>query len=212
MVECCGAKTRSGAPCKAKRMANGRCRMHGGKSTGAPKTPGSLYSRYLTEEEQRICAALKLGSIDDELRLTRIRLMRALALENKIDSNDPDSELQIESKAIEPQLIGGMIDTEINEQGEEVEITITRRQFRRRDYSGLIDRLTARIANLESQRSMLLNNSLDTERKQLELDRLKKDKAAGVVHNVIVVPHCTSVDDWEKAAQIQQQGLTDNDV
>ncbi|MCS1350286.1 HGGxSTG domain-containing protein [Mechercharimyces sp. CAU 1602] len=32
----CGAKTRSGNPCKNNAMANGRCRMHGGKSTGAP--------------------------------------------------------------------------------------------------------------------------------------------------------------------------------
>ena len=32
----CGAKTRSGMPCANGRMANGRCRMHGGKSTGAP--------------------------------------------------------------------------------------------------------------------------------------------------------------------------------
>jgi hypothetical protein len=34
----CGACTRAGASCKAPAMANGRCRMHGGKSTG-PKTP-----------------------------------------------------------------------------------------------------------------------------------------------------------------------------
>lgn len=33
----CGAKTRSGEPCKNGAMANGRCRMHGGKSTGPPK-------------------------------------------------------------------------------------------------------------------------------------------------------------------------------
>lgn len=33
----CGAKTRSGAPCKAPAMKNGRCRLHGGKSTGPPK-------------------------------------------------------------------------------------------------------------------------------------------------------------------------------
>ncbi|MEY8747019.1 HGGxSTG domain-containing protein [Bacillales bacterium AN1005] len=33
----CGAKTRSGEPCKRKALANGRCRLHGGKSTG-PKT------------------------------------------------------------------------------------------------------------------------------------------------------------------------------
>lgn len=33
----CGARTRKGTPCQAPAMANGRCRMHGGKSTGAPK-------------------------------------------------------------------------------------------------------------------------------------------------------------------------------
>ena len=37
----CGAKTRKGTPCKALAMANGRCRMHGGKSTG-PRTPEGL--------------------------------------------------------------------------------------------------------------------------------------------------------------------------
>ena len=33
----CGAKTRRGTQCKSPAMANGRCRMHGGPSTG-PKT------------------------------------------------------------------------------------------------------------------------------------------------------------------------------
>jgi hypothetical protein len=33
----CGAKTRAGLPCRAAAMPNGRCRMHGGPSTG-PRT------------------------------------------------------------------------------------------------------------------------------------------------------------------------------
>ena len=37
----CGARTRSGAECKSPGMANGRCRMHGGPSTG-PRTPEGL--------------------------------------------------------------------------------------------------------------------------------------------------------------------------
>ena len=37
----CGAKTRRGTPCKAAATRNGRCRMHGGKSTG-PRTPEGL--------------------------------------------------------------------------------------------------------------------------------------------------------------------------
>jgi uncharacterized protein YjcR len=32
----CGARTRSGRPCRSPAMPNGRCRMHGGKSPGAP--------------------------------------------------------------------------------------------------------------------------------------------------------------------------------
>ena len=37
----CGARTRMGTPCKSPAMKNGRCRMHGGKSTG-PRTPEGL--------------------------------------------------------------------------------------------------------------------------------------------------------------------------
>src|SRR6266480_3739424 len=33
----CGARTRSGNSCRAPAMPNGRCRMHGGPSPGAPK-------------------------------------------------------------------------------------------------------------------------------------------------------------------------------
>lgn len=33
----CGARTRQGTPCKGPAMPNGRCRMHGGPSTG-PRT------------------------------------------------------------------------------------------------------------------------------------------------------------------------------
>jgi transcriptional regulator with XRE-family HTH domain len=34
----CGARTRRGAPCQRKALPNGRCKFHGGLSTG-PKTP-----------------------------------------------------------------------------------------------------------------------------------------------------------------------------
>ncbi len=33
----CFARTRRGTPCQSPAMPNGRCRMHGGKSPGAPK-------------------------------------------------------------------------------------------------------------------------------------------------------------------------------
>src|SRR5690554_1149496 len=59
----CGAKTRNGGKCKNWAMANGRCRMHGGKSTGAPpeKMKGNsnarthgLFSKYLPKETLEI--------------------------------------------------------------------------------------------------------------------------------------------------------------
>src|SRR5215204_7542738 len=37
----CGARGRTGKPCQGPAMANGRCRMHGGTSTG-PRTPEGL--------------------------------------------------------------------------------------------------------------------------------------------------------------------------
>lgn len=37
----CGAKTRKGTPCRSAAMKNGRCRMHGGSSTG-PRTPEGI--------------------------------------------------------------------------------------------------------------------------------------------------------------------------
>src|SRR5690625_3754137 len=55
----CGAKTRSGKPCKNGAMANGRCRMHGGKSTGPPKRNQNakrhgFFSKYIPEETLEI--------------------------------------------------------------------------------------------------------------------------------------------------------------
>jgi hypothetical protein len=37
----CAARTRSGCPCRSPAMRNGRCRMHGGRSTG-PRTEEGL--------------------------------------------------------------------------------------------------------------------------------------------------------------------------
>lgn len=40
-IRLCGARTRSGGPCRKPAMKNGRCRLHGGESTG-PRTPEGL--------------------------------------------------------------------------------------------------------------------------------------------------------------------------
>ena len=74
----CGAKNRGGKPCRAPAMANGRCRCHGGKSTGprspegrarsaaanfkrgnttAPKRAEQRYLRTLINRNRLICQA-----------------------------------------------------------------------------------------------------------------------------------------------------------
>ena len=47
----CGAKTRSGSQCQSPAMPNGRCRMHGGMSSGAPKGNKNAFKhgRYTAE-------------------------------------------------------------------------------------------------------------------------------------------------------------------
>ncbi len=68
----CRARTRAGTPCQSPAMPNGRCRMHGGASTG-PKTAEGLaltrmartrHGLYSAEivELRRYCAELRANS------------------------------------------------------------------------------------------------------------------------------------------------------
>lgn len=143
--------------------------MHGGKSTGAPKgnknnlKAGGIYSQYFTAEEKKISAELELGSLDDELRLTKIRLMRALKAE--AEQQEQIEQPELDSYSESPAIISGIPDNE-----EIVRV----KQFKRRDYGTIIDRLTARIESLEMRRASLVQMSLDVERKQLENKELSE--------------------------------------
>jgi hypothetical protein len=69
----CGARTRDGTLCKGPAMPNGRCRMHGGASSG-PRTPEGL---------RRIVKARTVhGGYGAEMRELR-RLMRLLDEEQR---------------------------------------------------------------------------------------------------------------------------------
>lgn len=144
MAKACGAKTRSGEPCKRAPMeGKRRCKLHGGASTGPSKgsrnaaKPGSLYSAFLTPAEAKMALQMKMGSVDEEITLTRIRLMRALALEReRADTAE--------------------LDSEVERDGAENVTAHHERHLKVRDYAALIDRLTGRIAMLEKVRSELM--------------------------------------------------------
>ena len=66
----CGAKTRAGHPCGRSAMRNGRCDLHGGKSTG-PRTPEGLErSRKANWKHGRYSAEAK------EVKAIMARLLR----------------------------------------------------------------------------------------------------------------------------------------
>jgi len=83
---------------------------------------------------------IELGRVDDELRLTRIRLMRAL---NQESERGDTAELE----------------TRVEREGAGEYQAKTEEKFKVRDYSGLIDRLTGRIESLERTRAELLKTN-----------------------------------------------------
>ena len=53
----CGAKTRKGTPCECQALANGRCKFHGGASTGPKTAEGKariLEARRYRAERERV--------------------------------------------------------------------------------------------------------------------------------------------------------------
>src|SRR5215467_12158632 len=66
----CGARSkRTGKPCRGAAMPNGRCKLHGGKSTG-PRTPEGL------ERSRR--ANWKHGHFSREAKAERLRVREAI--------------------------------------------------------------------------------------------------------------------------------------
>ncbi len=66
----CGAKCRSGEPCKNASMKNGRCRMHGGKSTGAPIKHGQRTKAAIAQRKADrllIESLSQLGLVDTDV-------------------------------------------------------------------------------------------------------------------------------------------------
>jgi hypothetical protein len=90
----CGAKNRQGEPCKKPPMiGKTRCQLHGGKTPKGTKGNRShgLYSTGLTDEERGLWDDIQIGNVDDELRLCRIQLRRAMNLELGIQAAPNDA-------------------------------------------------------------------------------------------------------------------------
>lgn len=158
----CGAKTRAGTPCQRRPMANGRCSLHGGKSTGAPignqnARKHGLYAKYMTEAELALADQMTVGSVDSELAVLRVKLAAALQAQAEFNAQQLADDAQAAAATRAPP---GM-------ETESRTLVVTNRQggvqtvHRRRDYSDEILRLTMAIGRLELVRAKLAQTTSD---------------------------------------------------
>jgi hypothetical protein len=103
-----------------------------------------LYSSALTDEEQALWDDIKLGNVDDELRLCRIQLRRAMNLDAEISRapNDPKNLAGIELVEIRRTTGNGKSNTDA--------------VSKRPDVAGRMNTLLGRIAQLEKTRAELI--------------------------------------------------------
>jgi hypothetical protein len=155
----CGAKTRAGGACKRPPMKNGRCRLHGGMSTGAKHqntaknaVKHGIYCANLTPEELADHDSLQLGTVDLELRACRIRLQRALKAEAEAKGEAELDEVITRRNGIETD------DPEVKKLHNAVMGAFAPYEEKKkvRDYVGIIDKIMARIESLEKTRAALL--------------------------------------------------------
>jgi hypothetical protein len=143
----CGATNRQGEPCQRPPLkGKKRCRLHGGKSleTNKNAVKHGIYRKTLSDEEQALWAEIQIGSVDDEIRMMKVMLNRAIELNAEIRAapNDVKNMAGFELSEINRTTKGGKQDTSLTS--------------KRPDTVAMIDRFAGRIASLEKTRAELL--------------------------------------------------------
>ena len=149
----CGAKTktRNGRPCQNNAMSNGRCRLHGGLSTGPPKGTQNhydygIYAAGIKDEEKEIYKEIKIGSLDEDIRIMKMQLMRAVKAQKEFEEVNIGVELETVEKK-------GLVFQKIEDGWKKSEITKKHPNFRK-----IIFQLSGRIAKLELTRDVILRS------------------------------------------------------
>lgn len=192
--ERCGAKTRKGTPCRQLALPNGRCKLHGGAARGprdklvrpAKSLARGLYSDVLFPWEEDVYAACAIGTLEQELKLLRVQLRRALLAQRNYElvmeslgefREDPDA------ADIPPELLRLLEfqDYEFKIDIEDQEKQVKKFLRRKRDYQQEIARWAALIAKVEIAHKDLLKSDMfgvDTLERMAEDLRKFSDAAA----------------------------------
>ena len=191
----CGAKTRNGGTCKNWAMANGRCRMHGGKSTGPPKNNQNakkhgFFSKYIPEETLEIMGMLEEKSpedlIWDQIMIQYAAIIRAQKIMFVDDKNEIVKELKRERET---------------ENGIEVEYEF---QFAWDRHATFLNAQSRAMSELRSLIKQFLEIAREDDERRLKLqvmqaqvDKLKAETEKISKENTIETPpQITIVDEW----------------
>lgn len=175
----CGAKTRSGKPCKNYAMPNGRCRLHGGKSTG-PKDKKKqsrsqqknnnaekhgLFSKYLPEETMDLVNEIDgLNTIDilwDNIKIQYAAIIRAQRIMHVEDREDDD--------------IHVLEKTEVEGMPVRQEFQVITAGERQSNFLQSQSRAMNTLSKMIKDYEELCKSSLATEYQRLRIDKLKVD-------------------------------------
>ena len=144
----CGAKTKTGKPCKNSGMPNGRCRFHGGKTPKGQKNAlkFGIYSQGIKESEEDLWHQIEVGTLDDEIKIMKIQLARAVKaqreLEEEIEEAGSDKgKTGFELSEIKASNFGGIKRKEVVK--------------KRPDFRKIIYTLSGRIGKLEATRDQM---------------------------------------------------------
>ena len=203
----CLAKKRDGTLCQNWAMPNGRCRLHGGKAVPAPKgskraLKHGLYAKGLLPGEKELYSSVPLGSLDDELRMLKIKLRRAweaqrmwLEANNEIQNKVSDEEEnQVEgfvrrrlTRTIKPVNVNNHYRLDSVESSSTLVhdkdgIAHTNRSVKtikkKEDYSQEIRALSKLISQLEMRRKELVGDDEDTAKNLVDQFREFADMAS----------------------------------
>jgi len=192
----CGAKTRVGTPCKNSGMKNGRCRKHGGLSTGAPKGNQNgyrhgLYSRIFPEAKLDEAIAMQ-GDVSRELAITRLQLVKCLELQqlqgdtpeiaelkDEILADEEDEHSVKAARAKDAKRCGEYYDPDDDDSysGQESEPLKRTRIYRKRDWSVEENRLITMIAKLELQLVKQQISVIELEQRKKELETQSRGRS-----------------------------------
>lgn len=191
----CGAKTRNGGTCKNWAMANGRCRMHGGKSTGPPKNNQNakkhgFFSKYIPEETLEIMGMLEEKSpedlIWDQIMIQYAAIIRAQKIMFVDDKNEIVKELKRERET---------------ENGIEVEYEFQFAWDRHATFLNAQSRAMSELRSLIKQFNELAHDN-DERKLKLQLMQANIDKANAEIEKikkeqeVDAPPQITIIDEW----------------